>query len=279
MKDTRGIKINKKLERSQVFKISRFKEAIKRTRPHKHDGYFELIYLSEGAGFHWIDTEKYQIRPPVVYFLSGQLHCWEMTSIPKGFVLLFNDDFFDAVRDSSVMSLVLALEGNTAIPLPKDENLGMLLQEMEQECKNPAPYSRQVAQGYLQVILAKLLSCNENFSKSGNEVSSQLRKFQQLLQASHPIFNVKVRDLAGKMNLSPQRLNSLCRKAAGKSASELISEQVILEAKRYILHTDKSISEISHALKFTDPSHFNKYFKKRTGQTPQHFRASLSIIP
>ena len=275
MKDHRGIKMNKKLEKNQVFKISRFKEVIKRTRPHKHDGYFELIYLSEGAGFHWIDTEKFQIRPPVVYFLSGQLHCWEMTAIPRGFVLLFKDDFFDAVHDSSLMSLVLALERNSEISLPESENLGLLLQEMEKECKDPTGYTKQLTQGYLQVILAKLLSLNQHLSKSGNEVDRQLRKFQRLLQASHPIFNLKVRDLADKMNLSPQQLNSFCRKVAGRSASELISEQVILEAKRYILHTDKSISEISHALKFTDPSHFNKYFKKRTGQTPQLFRAAF----
>jgi len=62
------ITIKNKLENEQLFKISRFKEVMKRTKPHKHDGYFELIYLSEGAGFHWIDAEKFQITTT---FLQG----------------------------------------------------------------------------------------------------------------------------------------------------------------------------------------------------------------
>ncbi|HTF18919.1 MAG TPA: AraC family ligand binding domain-containing protein [Chryseolinea sp.] len=73
MKSNLEIGLNKKLEQTQLFKISAFKEVIKRTKPHKHDAYFELIYLSEGAGFHWIDTEKFQITPPVVFFLSGSV--------------------------------------------------------------------------------------------------------------------------------------------------------------------------------------------------------------
>ncbi len=270
MKDHRGIAINRKLEKDQIFKISRFKEVIKRTRPHKHDGYFELIYLSEGAGFHWIDTEKFQIRPPVVYFLSGQLHYWEMTQVPKGFVVLFRSDFVDAVRDVTLADLLAALDGRVEISLPESENLGLVLQQMEKDCRDPVDHARPLTHGYLQILLAKLLTFDEPIAEPSNE----LHKFQRLLQGSGPIFNLKVRDLADEMNVSPQRLNSLCRKATGKSASELISEQVILEAKRHILHTDKSISEISHLLKFTDPSHFNKYFKKRTGQTPHDFRSS-----
>lgn len=44
--------LKNKLEENKLFKISRFKEVVKRTKPHKHEAYFELIYLSQGAGFH-----------------------------------------------------------------------------------------------------------------------------------------------------------------------------------------------------------------------------------
>lgn len=57
------IALKNKLEGDRLFKISRFTEVIKRTEPHKHEAYFEVIYLAEGAGFHWIDTQKFQITP------------------------------------------------------------------------------------------------------------------------------------------------------------------------------------------------------------------------
>jgi AraC family transcriptional regulator, transcriptional activator of pobA len=102
------------------------------------------------------------------------------------------------------------------------------------------------------------------------------RKFQHFLSSANPVSNVKVNAAADQLGLSPQNLNAICRKASGKSASELIIEQVILEAKRYLIHSDKNISEIAFTLNFADPSHFVKYFKKTTGETPQAFRIRLS---
>jgi AraC family transcriptional activator of pobA len=84
---------------------------------------------------------------------------------------------------------------------------------------------------------------------------------------------VKVNVAAEHLGLSPQNLNAICRKASGKSASELITEQVTLEAKRYLIHSDKNVSEIAFTLNFSDPSHFVKYFRKATGETPNAFRS------
>ena len=90
-----NITLTNKLESDCLFKISPFKEVIKKTVPHKHDGYFELIFISQGEGFHWIETEKYQLNAPEIYFMNpGQLHCWQFTTIPKGFVVLFKEEFF-----------------------------------------------------------------------------------------------------------------------------------------------------------------------------------------
>lgn len=273
-RNQQGISIKNKLEESQLFKISRFKEAIKRTRPHKHDAYFELIYLSEGDGFHWIDTQKYQITPPVVFFLFGQLHYWEMTAIPKGYVMLFRQEFFNQIKQSDLINLINSLQESVSVVISPDDQLDFIFSEMEQEYKNPSAHSIALIQGYLQVALVKLLRHKEQMNipmVSGHH--EVFRKFQQFLRNANPVSNLKVNVLAEKVGQSPQNLNSICRKIAGKSASELIAEQVVLEAKRYLLHTDKNIGEIAFTLSFSDASHFVKYFKKSTGETPQSFRS------
>jgi len=82
-----------------TFKISRFNEQIKNTKPHKHDEYYELIFLSKGEGFYGIESDKYMISTPEFYFLKpGQLLFWEFTSIPKGFVISFKLSEFAAVE-------------------------------------------------------------------------------------------------------------------------------------------------------------------------------------
>jgi AraC family transcriptional regulator, transcriptional activator of pobA len=268
-----AIDVKNKLESQQLFKISPFKEVIKRTKPHKHDAYFEIIYLSQGAGFHWIDTQKFQINPPVVYFLSGQLHYWEMTAIPNGFVLLFKEDFFSFFKQGDLLNLIRSLEGTTEINLPDTSNLDFIFSEMVKEYKEPSANSTEIIMGYLQVVLAKLLRNKEHIeSRALPGQDSVYRKFIQLLQNTHPISNLKVNEVASALNVSPQNLNVILKKVSGKSASELITEQVLLESKRYLIHTDKTVSEIAFALSFTDPSHFVKHFKKSTGETPQAFR-------
>lgn len=274
MDNDSAIAIKNKLEEKQLFKISRFKEVVKRTRPHKHDAYFELIYLSEGAGFHWIDTEKFQITPPVVFFLSGQLHYWEMTAIPKGYVMLFKDDFFNSLKHSDLLNLISTLQETVAVPLSPDDQLDHIFYEMEQEYKNPSLHSIELMQGYLQVALVRLLRHKEQSAVQAPGTHQVVfRKFQQFLRSHNPVANVKVNEAATQLGVSPQNLNAICRKASGRSASELIIEQVILEAKRYLIHSDKTISEIAFTLNFSDPSHFVKYFKKTAGETPQAFRS------
>ena len=72
------IDIKNKLDEGLTFKISRFKEQIKKTKPHKHDEYNEFIFLSEGEGFHCIESEKFMVSTPEFYFLKpGQLHFWQ----------------------------------------------------------------------------------------------------------------------------------------------------------------------------------------------------------
>jgi AraC family transcriptional activator of pobA len=268
------IAVKNKLESEQLFKVSRFKEVIKRTRPHKHDAYFELIYLSEGAGFHWVDTEKFQITPPIIFFLSGQLHYWEMTSTPKGYVMLFREKFFDSLKHADLLSLVSALQDTVDVKLFNDDHLDFIFAEMEKEYRNPSAYSLELMQGYLQVALVKLLRHREQATVETPGASQLVfRKFQQFLRSVNPISNMKVHEAADHLGLSPQNLNTICRKASGRSASELIAEQVTLEAKRYLIHSDKNVSEIAFTLHFSDPSHFVKYFKKTTGETPQGFRS------
>ena len=63
------IPVKDKLGAERLFKISRFKEKIKRTKPHKHEGYHELIYIEAGEGFHWLDTDLYSVSPPELNFL------------------------------------------------------------------------------------------------------------------------------------------------------------------------------------------------------------------
>src|SRR5690554_7008813 len=103
--------VKNKLEGGLTFKVSRFKEVIKKTRPHKHDAYFELVFLSEGEGFHWIEEEEFRVTALEVYLLQpGQVHYWQFTAVPKGFVVLRSEEHTSELQSRPHLVCRLLLE-------------------------------------------------------------------------------------------------------------------------------------------------------------------------
>ncbi len=267
------IQTKNKLEEGLLFKISPFKEVIKKTRPHKHEEYFELIFLKEGEGFHTIEEEKFVVSTPEVYFLKpGQLHFWQFTSIPKGFVIIFRESEFDALKESELAELYRLLSLNKRIGFSNHSYPENLLQEIYAEFQASGTYSRQIIHGLLKALFGKLLQLVDNEIQKPVVSLSLFDRFQQLLTKECPRLH-KVNEFAALLHTTPQNLNSTCRKQAKKSAGELISERILLEAKRYILHTDFTVNEITELISFSDTSNFVKFFKKAEGTTPLQFRA------
>lgn len=265
------ISTKNKLESQELFKISRFKPLIKKTKPHKHEGYFELIYIAEGEGFHWIETENYQIQPPDFFFLKpGQLHFWQFTSIPKGYVMMFKEEFIDAVKEVKILQQMQQMGELTRIPAWQEPIVGHIFEDILLAYQIPNHHSEDLIKGYLRVLFSKIANHAAEPSPAAKE-NPLCDKFLSLLSQENPLLH-RVAAYAELLQTSPQNLNQACKKKTGKTASEHINSQLILEAKRNILHTDQNINQIADLLQFNDASYFVKFFKKHTGETPHQFR-------
>ena len=93
------------------------------------------------------------------------------------------------------------------------------------------------------------------------------------LVSKHFLTMHKVADYANLLSVSADHLNRTIKNHSGKTAHELIDEMILLEAKACLKYTNLSIAEIAYQLEFSDPSHFNKFFKKLSRFTPQDFRS------
>lgn len=81
-----------------------------------------------------------------------------------------------------------------------------------------------------------------------------------------------VKHFAEQCFLSPNYFGDLIKKETGRSPQEYIQSKIIDLAKEGLLGTDKTIAEISYDLGFAYSQHFNRYFKRITGQSPSEFR-------
>ncbi|NJM93890.1 MAG: helix-turn-helix domain-containing protein [Cytophagales bacterium] len=247
------------------FKISRMKEVIKPTVPHKHDDYFEIILLSDGAGWHQVDTVSHEVKPPVAFVLRpGQVHCWNFSRIPKGYALLWKAEWL-AARGAAARQLYNL---PSMLMIPEGLGLAALAEQLAQDYNQLAPDA--VLRAYLELILAKLFQVAEVGHVSASTIP-KLLDYKRLLETDF-VRHKQMSYYCQELGMTLARLNAVCKKATGRTASELLRERLILEAKNLLTHTGLSIAEIAYQLEFTDPSHFVKFFKQATTLTPRQYR-------
>lgn len=78
---------------------------------------------------------------------------------------------------------------------------------------------------------------------------------------------------AGDLNISTPYLNECVRAVTGRSVSYHIQQRIVLEAKRLLYHSDRSVKEIAADLGYDDHAYFTRLFVKVAGMTPVAFRA------
>lgn len=76
---------------------------------------------------------------------------------------------------------------------------------------------------------------------------------------------------AEQLHITPKHLNRICQALVETTTSSLIADRVVLEAKRLLIYTGKSVAEIALFLGYDDYSYFSKLFKKKVGETPKQF--------
>jgi transcriptional regulator, AraC family len=77
---------------------------------------------------------------------------------------------------------------------------------------------------------------------------------------------------ASEIGMSGVHLNTLCREFHGCSALSVVHQRLLLEAKRSLLYTSMTVSQISDYLGFSDATYFSRFFRRATGASPRGFR-------
>lgn len=244
---------------------------------HRHR-YFEILYLTNGAGIHYIDMEEYAYEGPVVFILSpGQVHKIVQHIPSDGFIIRFlpsifknEAEFIDYVIDTCLFDCVTL---RPVIKLP-DTGLSDLLVKLYDEYQQPQADSEKVIASWLKIIITHI-----NRVKTGPAVSVKdpqfilFRRFRIEVQ-KHFKKEHSVQYYAQLLQTPARTLNSLCRKFNNRSAGEFIQQRILLEAQRALYHNTQAVKEIGYELGFDDPAYFTRFFKKLTGLSPQEYRAA-----
>lgn len=247
---------------------------------HRHDFYFFLV-LKKGTGNHEIDFVDYNVANYTVFIIRpGQVHKLKLGSNSEGFMIQFNTDFYYPI-DKRMNFLLQKVSASNYYLLEEDlfSRINLLLASIFSEYKDKAEAYKEVIKSNLHILFIELLRLKSTNNKDSNTkdlyIQESLEKFLHLLETN--ITRVKqVSKYASMLNLSNYQLNTITKQTLGKTASEIINEQIILESKRYLLASSNQINQIAYYLGYEDVSYFIRFFKKHTGYSPEAFRKKLT---
>jgi AraC family transcriptional regulator, transcriptional activator of pobA len=252
------------------------------TLPHRAD-FYHVIWIEKGNPTHLVDFNPVKIsRNSILFINKARVHLFDSSEKYDGKLILFTDRFFCRNSDDVdfLNSTILFNDLLETTPLKLDgvrHNLYQLLELMEGALLNSVDtIQRDVLQNYLHNFL---LLCEKEKRKQGfKEIPKGANRDYAILFTSLVNENFsKIRSVqayAEMMHIQEKTLQRATTHVLGKSPKVIISERVLLEIKRLLVHTNQSIKEIGFDLGFNEPTNFIKYFRQQTGQTPSEFRDS-----
>ncbi len=120
-------------------------------------------------------------------------------------------------------------------------------------------------------------SQKNTFLNFKNKFHPVVYRVQQILQSRMDEI-VTVQELALQMNMSERNLNRLFKEHTGTGIAEYRNKIKLQEAEKLLLHSEKTIKEITLALGYQEPAYFNRIWKQRHGISPGMYRKNALSI-
>jgi AraC family transcriptional activator of pobA len=255
---------------------------------------FYLVFLvTAGEGIHSFGIKEYYIHKNMICFAGPEMiTSWlPEAKEQKGYLCAFSREFFNlGLGDNSLLNRVpfFRTDGYPVISLPDEQmkDYLFLFEMMHIEYEQKTSHSAHILRSNLQLLIHK---ANSHFltGECQTEVPNRsglrlLRAFTSLymndfkpLHKGQAIRLKKIATYAGMLGVTQNHLNDTIKAVTGKSAGQLIKEQLIRQATKYL--SSESVNEVAYLLGYNDPSYFARYYKKQTGHQPSALKKNLIL--
>ncbi len=266
-----GISIDKiSIKKSDFKTTQQYEEA---TQSHRDEGHtFHIV--EKGTVLIEIDFQKYKIKAPaVVYMHPNQVHrIFDFKNITVCSLAISNENLnpeYLSFLEEIVPAKPLTLTNDVYSNIYNTFSLCLHFSTL----KSNRLYHwllKDSCNTLVALITSEFLSQHKSLAKL-SRFESITKSFKQSLEKNYRI-SKRPSAYAKRLNISTHYLNESVKNATGLSVSQHIQDRIILEAKRLLYHTHKSVKEIAFDLGYEDYPYFSRLFTKATGVSALAFR-------
>ncbi len=201
-----------------------------------------------------------------VFIPAGVMHGFEVGPQTYGMALFFGHD--------AGVALPAAPQHLRIRDAQPQAELTMVLDSIQRELESDRPGHDRAARhhlGLLGVWLERQVEATQGEGAKPAAAQRLARRYADLLEREFRT-GQGVGDYARALGVTPTHLSRVCNQTCGRSASDLLHDRLIFEARRMLAETRIPVGDVSRALGFTSPAYFTRAFLARTGKTPSAFR-------
>ncbi|PWN69133.1 AraC family transcriptional regulator [Chryseobacterium phosphatilyticum] len=249
-------------------------------KPHRHDFYAAVLF-TRGKGTHEIDFQKYEVSEGSLFFLSpGQIHSWELSEDIDGYIFFCSQEFYEMHYVNQKLRS-FPFFGSVTFPRKLQLNNEELQKNiiLFEELGNENQTKSIMKEGLILSLMSQVfINATRSFSRdieilessTGPSYFKHYQDFETLIE-EHFTKQKSIAYYASLLGISSKHLNRIVQTVVQKTATDVLTERVVLEAKRMLMYLDEGLVEIAFRLGYEEYSYFVRVFRKSSGMTPTQF--------
>ncbi|ETN94644.1 helix-turn-helix domain-containing protein [Zhouia amylolytica] len=253
--------------------------------------YYALIWVKKGKGTLKADFSEYKFTANTLMCFSPYQPFMIMSDSEevKVTIIHFHPDFFCIHKHQKEVACNGVLFNNIYCPPvmevkePVSNKLEMFMEQIKNELQSDALAQYESIISYLKLFLitASREKTQQSLSAYSQKEAQNEEPFilQNLKDSIEEHYKTKhsASDYARMLTISTKSLGKLTKKHFDKTITNLIAERIVIEAKRELYLTDKTIKEIAYELGYSDEYYFSRFFKKNVEISPQMYRETVGF--
>jgi AraC-like DNA-binding protein len=229
-----------------------------------------IALIRRGRGTVEIDFESYDLAPgSAVWIRPGAVHCWADLRDLDGDLVLFVPT---APVTPAVLDVVAGAAGLWTPPAGEQPLIRAAVRHLRAEYDAADGVAPQVLRLLLDALVLRLAP---DPGRGGAE-NVTFRSFREAVEEDFRTHH-HVDHYARRLGYSTRTLSRSAAAATGRTAKQFLSDRLLLEAKRLLIHDGLTPAQCARRLGFSDAANFSAYFLHGTGMRPGAWQSSAGV--
>lgn len=252
----------------------------------QRNNYYSLIWVKKGSGKVKADFAEHSFEENSLLAFSPYQPFMVCTSEElSGVAIHFHPDFYCIHMHQKEVSCNGVLFNNiyqppfTKIDKSAEDTFEMVIKSMISEMQTPALAQYESLISWLKIFLIAATRLKAEQQEEIEIVAKEPIILQNLKNAIEANFKRlhSPANYADLLNITPKALAKLTKTHFNKTLTDMIAERIVIEAKRELYLTGKTVKEIAYELGYDDEHYFSRFFKTNSDVSPQVYRETVGF--